>query len=73
MIKLCKDCRYSKEGYKYFWCEHPGFGVEIDSGKPKSTTCKSVRNRIDLCGESAKWFDPKPSLKEKIWHILKLH
>ena len=71
MTKYCIDCRHSNEGFAHFWCEHPNFGVWLDSGKYQEALCKSTRNRADLCGEDAKWFDPKPTLLQKVIPIFK--
>lgn len=53
------------------YCEHPNVGYNLMDGTSKTRSCLLTRYD-DMCGHEARWFDPKPSLKEKIWNILKL-
>lgn len=55
------------------WCNHPMLGTSPVHGDPKSLRCTGMRNTTVYCGPEGRLFDPKPTLKERLWHILKLN
>lgn len=62
-MKYCKDCKYLEAGNVHFWCAYPECTViSLVTSKVTSVRlCKEARSTDALCGEDAKWFDPKPS------------
>lgn len=57
-MKLCKDCRFCKKDYCFYFNHMKGF-------------CKDMRSSSEFCGEDAFWFQPKASLLSKIKSWLK--
>ena len=71
MTKFCVDCRHSTRVITLY-CEHPSVGISPIDGKCKVVPCTYGRWKDSDCDVDGKLFEPKPTLKEKIWHILKL-
>lgn len=61
MKKLCKDCKYFKEGYSQGYCHHPE-NLDLVDGSPKSSPALLREDRYDSisCGEKGKQWEPKP-------------
>ena len=70
-MKLCKNCKWSKP-YRVFFvkhyenarCKNPieiNKKIDLVTGKSKQkfNSCSSLRFCSDMCGEQAKWFEPK--------------
>ena len=59
-MKLCKDCRKHSDDEKCLHemlCRVTGNAIRMD--------CNWMRYREDLCGRSARWFEPKASIFRK--------
>jgi hypothetical protein len=76
MTKYCKDCKYCVEEIS-FWCEHPSIPPTAVDNKPVAMRCAVMRDSDivwakiykeipKLCGPSAKLYDPKLSLLQKL-------
>jgi hypothetical protein len=72
MTKLCTNCKHSESVAGVRWCNHPSLGTSLVYGDSNSMRCQAMRNTNVYCGEDASLFEPKPTLKEILWRILKL-
>jgi hypothetical protein len=66
-IKLCKDCKYSECSY----CTNPAILTKsVVTGEPLIRSSTLLRH-AGKCGLEAKYFEPKPSMFEKIIKFFK--
>lgn len=63
-VKFCKDCKWGCELGDNWYCDHPDFksgALDLVTGEEilNPRYCRDVRADEALCGEHAKWFEPK--------------
>lgn len=80
-MKHCIDCKHLSKEYIGNLCAHPSLGTDIVTGAIKASRCYFMRadrpsayiHGSGLCGTEGKLFEArKLTLREKIWHFLRL-
>lgn len=64
-MKLCKDCRHYYHDPRWLLpvCEKSPDAQDMVTGEELAPFyCKTMRGFISLCGEAAKYYEPKENL-----------
>lgn len=64
-MKLCKDCKFYND-WSIYECRHPETTIiNPVTGEQLYTGAVENRKRTDLCGMTARWFEPKKSFFDR--------
>ena len=72
-LKLCKDCSHYVTAVRYHAeCMHPkNRTTNLETGQHETTHFpRDLRGMMHKCGETGRWWEPKPEEKSLRWWLL---